>query len=500
MIRADATPTMGAGHIMRCIALAQAWKASKGDVIFVCAAAVPFALERIRREGLELELVPAVPGSAEDAALTKSIVERHQAKWVAIDGYHFGADYLQAVQTNGSKTLLIDDEGRPFAIADVILNQNLHATAAMYPDRSDSSSLLLGTRFVMLREEFIKEPPAKRHIPDPATKIVVTFGGGNHPGVLNEALTAVAALGPEIEVAVVGCEPLQSRQLDCSGNVKSLGNLLDMPSVMAWADIAVSAAGSTCWELCRFGVPSILIDLASNQRPLGRELHSRGIALHVPRENADAGNLLHALRQLIGDERRRREMSQKGMELIDGKGTLRVVAALRARGIKLRAANEEDARLLWNWANDATVRAASFSSQRISWAEHCDWMARRLSDQRSQIWVAEENGYPLGTVRAHRTTEDCAELGVTIAPESRGQGLAPLVIRLAVERAIERWSLAELHAFIKPHNVSSTKAFESAGFECDGVTTVNGGEAIRYVHSPRLAGDRDHTHALARAQ
>ena len=501
MIRADATPTMGAGHIMRCIALAQAWKRSKGDVIFVSAASLPLTLERIRREGFELELLQAAPGSAEDASLTKTIVESCEGKWVAIDGYHFGADYLHAVETSGSKILLIDDEGRPCAVADVILNQGLHATAAMYPARDHKSRLLLGTRFVMLRKEFIDKGPGNaRQIPEIPAKILVTFGGGKHQDVLNEALKAVAVLGPNVEVAVVGYEPSQSRQLDCSAHLKFLGTLLDMPSLMTWADIAVSAAGSTCWELCRFGVPSILIDVASNQRPLGRELHSRGIALHLPGENADAAHLLQALRELFGDASRRREMSEKGMQLIDGKGSLRVVAELRARGIRLRAANDEDARLLWNWANDATVRAASFSSERISWAEHCDWMARKLSDERSQIWMAEEDGYPLGTVRAHRTIEHCADLGITIAPELRGQGLAPFVIRIAVERAIESWSVSEFHAFIKPHNLSSRKAFESAGFQFDGETIVHGHQAVRYVYCHPLAGDVDYAHALARAQ
>ena len=501
MIRADATPTMGAGHIMRCLALAQAWKRSKGDVVFVSAATVPLALERIRREGFEVELLRTEAGSREDATFTRAIVEARQTRWMAIDGYHFSADYVNAVQTNGSKVLLIDDVGRLSAVADVILNQNLHATAAMYPGRDRKTSLLLGTRFVMLRKEFIDGPEQARQIPRIAAKILVTFGGGMQQTALNEMLRAVTVFGSEIEVAVVGCEPPRIREFECTARITFLGMVEDMASVMAGADIALSAAGSTCWELCRLGVPSIVIDLADNQRLLGRELNSMGIAIHIPREKANAANLSHALRELIPDERRRREMSEKGMGLVDGKGSQRAVAALRAQGIQLRDAQTEDAPLLWNWANDPKVRAASFSGQAISWDEHSDWMARKLREKNCRIWVAEENGCPLGTVRAHRTSEDRAELGITIAPELRGYGLAVWLIRKGVERTAEMWGLSASHALIKPENLSSIRAFEGAGFEFDGLTTVNGCEAVRYVHSHHpAAGDDNYTACFATEQ
>jgi UDP-2,4-diacetamido-2,4,6-trideoxy-beta-L-altropyranose hydrolase len=501
MIRADATPAMGAGHIMRCIALAKAWKRNKGDVLFVSAASVPFALQRIRREGFELEQPPVEAGSQEDATLARTIGEARRAQWIAIDGYHFGEVFLDTVGAKGSKILLIDDVGRRSANADVILNQNLHASATMYPERHSKTSLLLGTRFAMLRQEFVGGYPEQaRQIPGLATKIFVTLGGGTQTTALTEILRAVGSLGSEIEVAVVGCDPSKVPQFERSARISFLGSLEDMSPVMAWADIAISAAGSTCWELCRFGVPSILIDLADNQRLLGRELHSIGIAMHIPGEKADADAIIHALRELIPDEKRRREMSEKGMALVDGNGSQRVVAALRARGMTLRDAHADDARLLWNWANDPAVRAASFSSQAISWDEHCQWMARTLRDEESRIWVVEENGCPLGTIRARKTSEDRAELAITVAPELRGQGSAPWLIRKGVERTVEMWGLSELEALIKPKNTSSIKAFESAGFQFNGVTTVCGCEALRYVHSYSRSGDDNYAACVGAEQ
>ena len=501
MIRADATPTMGAGHMMRCIALAEAWKRNNGHVLFVSAASVPFALQRIRREGFELELLRAEAGSWEDATLSKAIAEARQARWMAIDGYHFGEDYLNTVGAKGSKLLLIDDVGRRSANADVILNQNLHASATMYPKRHNKTSLLLGTRFAMLRQEFAGGHPEQvRPIPQIATKILVTLGGGTQTTALNEVVKAVGTLGSEIEVAVVHCEPLNAQRLERSACIRFLAMVDDMSSVMVWADIAISAAGSTCWELCRFGVPAILIDLADNQRRIGCGLHSMGITMHIPWERADAAAISHALRELIPDEKRRREMSEKGMALVDGKGSQRVVAALRARGMTLRDAHADDARLLWNWANDPAVRAASFSSQAISWEEHYQWMARTLRGEESRIWVAEENGCPLGTIRARKASEHRAELAITVAPELRGQGSAPWLIRKGAERTVEMWGVSELEALIKPKNTSSIKAFEAAGFEFNGETTVRGCEAVRYVQSYSLSGDENYAARVASEQ
>lgn len=483
LIRADASPEMGAGHVMRCIALAQAWKKSKGEVTFVAADMLAFALERIRNEGFEVELLTARPASREDAFSTKAIAEKHQAGWLVIDGYHFGFDYLQAIRSRGNKILLIDDEGgRDVSVADVVLNQNLHAAAEMYPERERTAFLLLGTHFVLLRQEFAESGPEQaRQIPKTATKILVTVGGGTPPKAFNEILAAVGALGPHVEVAVAAGESPQTRDINFTARMSFLGTRPNMAPIMAWADLAVAAAGSTCWELCRMGVPSILIDLAQNQRPLGRELSSRGMATYIPGENATAANLLLALKALLPDEYRRREMSEKGMKLIDGRGAQRVVAALRAQGINLRQAMREDAQLLWNWRNDPVVRSASFSGQSISWEEHCDWMAQSLDDKDCQIWVAEETGCPLATLRAKKTREGGAELAITVAPEFRGQGLAPFLIRMAVQRAATTWGLSEIQALIKPQNLSSIKAFEDAGFEFHGPAKVKGCDAVRYV-------------------
>lgn len=480
LIRVDASPQIGAGHVMRCLGLAQAWKKNKGGITFVSADMLAFALERIRNEGFDVEFVRNEAGSLQDAYSTKAIAEGHQARWVVVDGYHFGVDYLRALRTSRNKILLIDDEGRrDGAVADLILNQNLHATAAMYSVRESNNNLLLGTHFAMLREEFIGPGSEQvREYPKLAKKILVTFGGGMPPDVLSEVLKAVAALGNQVEVAVVGSQVADTPVPSC---VRFLGTLPNMAPIIAWADIAVSAAGSTSWELCRLGVPSILVDLTQNQRPLGIELGLRGIALHIPRESANAASFLRALKELLPDDSRRREMSEKGMKLVDGRGAKRVVAALRAQDITLRDASEGDAPLLWHWRNDAVVRSGSFSSHLVSWDEHRNWMVEKLRDKDCHIWVAEESSCPVGTVRAQRRTQGGAELGITIAPEFRGQGLASFLIQKAVRRATQIWGESQMLALIKPQNESSIKAFEDAGFEFDGRTTVNGCDAVRYI-------------------
>jgi len=161
LIRADADSRIGVGHVMRCLALAQAWQDSGGEAVFV-ATELPGGLEeRLLHEGFQLIRIPAPVGGPEDAAATLAAARNHSAVWIVVDGYAFTASFLDALREAGSRVLAIDDmanlERYP---VDVLLNQNLSATPAAYDGRAGSSTtLLLGPRFSLLRREFRRIPP-----------------------------------------------------------------------------------------------------------------------------------------------------------------------------------------------------------------------------------------------------------------------------------------------------------------------------------------------------
>lgn len=123
--------------------------------------------------------------------------------------------------------------------------------------------------------------------------------------------------------------------------------------------------------------------------------------------------------------------------------------------MKLRAANLDDAQLLFDWRNDPVTRAMSLSRDPVTWEGHLAWLKSALASPVRSILIAED-GVPLGTVRLDKDIR--TEISITLAPAARGHGLAAPILRLATD------GLGPFVARIRPDNIASRKAFEAAGF------------------------------------
>lgn len=489
LIRADASVSAGTGHVMRCLALAQAWQDRGGVAIFAMVEWTPGVVERLSNERFSIEFVHAETGSNQDAARSMELARRHGAKWVVLDGYSFGPDFQQALGTDGVRLLCVDDNAAAPSIAGLILNQNLHAREALYPNRSHKTELLPGPRYALIRREFASCKTPAREIPSFARRILVTMGGSDPQNLtarVIEALSRLSVRGLEVKVVVGGSNPRFAELTRLARvPIQFVHEARKMGELMQWADLAVASAGSTCWEICMLGLPAILIDAAENQLPLARELQRGKIARHIPFADATAAKIAGEIHGLMLSAGERSEMSRLGPELVDGKGASRVVTAMRSRDFRVRRAEQGDSRLLWEWANDPLVREASFSPEHISWDEHCHWFAEKGRDPRETILICEDDlRNSIGTVRFHETSPYDVEVGVTIAPEHRGQNYAPYVLRLALDYLLEASTAVRVHAFIKKSNAPSVRSFERVGFRHAGNESVRGNDALHYVLEP----------------
>lgn len=150
--------------------------------------------------------------------------------------------------------------------------------------------------------------------------------------------------------------------------------------------------------------------------------------------------------------------------------------------LTLRQVREDDCRLLWEWANDPQVRAAAFSSDPIPWEDHVEWFADKLNDPNCLIFVAlNDQGTPIGQIRFDITDEQEAEIDVSIAGDRRGSGYGTLLLNQGVEEIFRTTPIRIVHAFIKPDNVGSIRAFEKAKFERVGLETMKGHTAKHYL-------------------
>jgi UDP-2,4-diacetamido-2,4,6-trideoxy-beta-L-altropyranose hydrolase len=341
LIRVDANVGIGTGHVMRMIALAEAWKETGGDAVFLCAETMPALKKRIRGEGFSIETIGARPGTAEDLEATCAAIARYESGDteipVALDGYQFNSDFQRGLKITGCRLLAMDDYGHAgFYHADWVLNQNISAYEDLYPRRSNATRLLLGPKFALLRKEFMRYRGWQRDVPEAARKVLVTLGGSDSHNITKKVIEALDGLNVDVKVAVGGSNPhLASLRVTVAEMVnKPVGielmvNPENMPELMAWADLAVAAAGSTSWELLFMGLPSVFVITAENQKQNARVMEEMKLGISVG-EHSDFERSVwkEKINSIIKDQAFRESISEKSVQALDGLGVQRVLSLM----------------------------------------------------------------------------------------------------------------------------------------------------------------------------
>jgi UDP-2,4-diacetamido-2,4,6-trideoxy-beta-L-altropyranose hydrolase len=482
---------------MRCLALAQTWERAGGAVTILLREGMPGIEERVRAEGILLETLPRECESSPEAFVRA--VLRAGPPVAVLDGYSFGAREQAQLSAAGIRILAVDDYGHATDYpVRWVLNQNAYAEPAMYPRTNADTRLLLGPTYALLRDEFLPWIAWQRVTPERARKILITIGGSDPDNTSSQILRSLEILGrKDLEVAlVVGSanphfDALKAAAEQCPVPVRIARNARNMPALMAWADLAISGAGVTSYELCYMGLPSLLLIVAENQRRIAERLSELGVAVNAGTTHDFRGELFaEQLQALIEDKQRRESMSRGARELVDGLGSERVRAALLGRELKLRVVRESDCRLLFEWANDPLARATSFHPAALSWEEHTRWFAERLQDAHSVIYIGESaTGEPVGLVR-FQIKDEIAVLSVNVAAEFRGEGWGRVLIAfstrtmvrtLAMRTPVSGSSIRRIHAFVKPENQASVRLFETSGFRQAGKERVAGQDALLFT-------------------
>ena len=489
IIRADASIAIATGHVMRCLALAQAWQDTGGNVVFAMAESTPAIDARLCSEGMEIVQLDVSPNSIRDARDVAALASDRQAAWVVADSYRFDSDYQCNLKRAGLKLIFVDDLGQcKHYSADLVLNQNVHASESMYASRDAYTRLLLGPRFAMLRRDFRPWSEWQRKIAPNGRKVLVTMGGSdpdNVTAVVLEALGKVKIDGLEVVAVLGGSNPhidFLERYASQSPCIRFLRDAANMPEAMAWADIAVSAAGSTCAEMCLLGLPAILIDLAENQTPVAEELGRKQATIHLgSSEKVIAAKIAGTVQELLLSTERRISLSRRSRKLVDGKGAERVIAAIHGGDLRLRRVQEKDRRQLWKWANDPEVRPVSFATEPISWERHLEWFKSKLRDPNALLYLAVSPvEIPAGQVR-FQINNTRAAVSLSLAPEFRGKGYGKVVLAMATEDLFRTNAVKRIDAYVKPNNTASLRLFRRAGYTWEGMAMIDGHQAIHFI-------------------
>lgn len=491
LIRADGDRQIGTGHIMRCLALAQAWQTNTGGTVtFVVARDAPALEERLRSEGGQVIQLSVQPGSIEDAMQTVALARQCRAAWVVVDGYHFGAQYQHALKVANLQLLAIDDHGHAeHYYADIVLNQNLHAPEQLYTHRQPHTRLLLGSRYLLLRQEFVQQGPPLRTTPPLARRVLVTMGGSDPENITAKVIQALLQNQyAELQATVIigGSNPyashIQALLRDTPAFIELKHDVADLSEEMRKADIAISAAGSTAWELAYMGLPTLLTIAAENQRLIATSLAQTGCAVNLGWHSlCTPSDIIEAFKKLRGSAEARHAMSQQGQLLVDGNGATRVIMAMTGEKLYLRNARESDCRILWEWANDPDARAVSFSPATIPWQEHQNWFQGKVRNSQCRLFIATDcEDVPVGQVR-YDLVNDEATISVSLDRRQRNKGYGSLLLCLSARALFATTNISTIHAYVKPDNHASLRTFTKAGYTHGGMTETAGQPAVHFI-------------------
>ena len=498
VFRADASNTIGTGHVMRCLSLAEALRERGAKCAFVFRDHKGHLIEKIRQEDFECialaksteirekdDADEPVLAHAEwlgeswqsDAKQTIEALGAERVDWLVVDHYALDKRWEEILRPHAKNIMVIDDLADRGHDCDLLLDQNL---AANFKTRyqhllPEHCATLLGPQYALLQPEYAELHPRTPPRMGPVKRILVFFGGADQPNLTGRAVSAFLKLKCDDIMLDVVMSPNHPHE----GEIHTLAHpysniavhdvLPTLAPLMLRADLAIGGGGATSWERCCLGLPSLVITLADNQKPITAELEARGLVRWLGHYDAVTDDMIiDALKAAI-DAADLNSWSLTCMSVTDGLGVERVASALALNSetkLKARLTRLEDEALLLRWANDPLVRTNSFNAEIIPAETHRKWFYERLRDSENcKIYIVETNeGLPIGQVRFQKV-EDEWELHYSLAAIGRGQKIGHKMLVVAIDEFRASFDQVTILAQVRKNNKASQKALEQLGFQ-----------------------------------
>ncbi len=360
VFRVDAANHIGIGHVMRCLTLANALQARSIEAHFVCREHPGHMAERLCAEGYSLDLLapptqPIVqqPDLAHlpphaawlgeswevDLAQTREALGDNQFDWLVVDHYALDNRWEQGMRDLARHIMVVDDLADRPHDCDVLLDQTLGCRPEVYsPLVPANCEFLTGAQYALLRPEFarLRSYSLKRRANAKLEHVSISLGGGDQHNVTGKVLAALkdCPLSTNCRVTVVmGAEAawlkvVQKQALEMPWPTQVKVNVLDMAQLMADSDLAIGAAGSTSWERCCLGLPTLMVVVAANQQNIAEVLAAEKAVMLLGESTGLAPNLRTAFENLNLSPTKLTALSQRARNITDGQGVETVMRYL----------------------------------------------------------------------------------------------------------------------------------------------------------------------------
>jgi UDP-2,4-diacetamido-2,4,6-trideoxy-beta-L-altropyranose hydrolase len=488
-VRADASPRIGTGHVMRCMALSRALAQRGARISFVCRELPASLAGMIEKNGFALKTLPGaeVPDQGavgyehwlgvpweQDALETRQIADEASGeRWLIVDHYGIDHRWEDFVRTAGLRILVIDDLAQHRHACDLLLNQNLLPDAEQRYEGlvPKTCRVMLGPEFALLREEFGEARQNAGPRPDTVNRLLVFLGGSDPDGVTHRVLRALDSINerPIHVTTLVGAanskrEKIEKEYAKRDGHTV-LDNVDNMTKLLADSDLAIGAGGISTWERCCVGLPAVVVAIAENQVEVSRAAADAGAIVFLgSAADLSEADLAAGIRTVIANPGLRTAVSQAGQKLVDGQGCERVATAMSADKIQIRRAGQADAQTIYEWRNAQTTRRYAHDPRPIAREAHAQWLRKTIEDPDRDLLIGETASGSVGVIR-YDVKGDKALVSIFLDPGKQGMGYGVSLL-LAGEQWLRtrRPHLSKVIAEVKSDNHQSLGAFQKAGF------------------------------------
>lgn len=338
-LRCDASPRIGVGHLVRCLALADGLLARGWSVTLVgSVTGIPWVEDEVHRRGLQTLDAP------DDPATLAALVDELGCAAVVLDGYHLDRATGAALRSRGTVVLaVVDGTWGADQEADLYLDQNLDAGPVDGPQVPPGAGQLLGLPHVLFRDSVLDQRRDRPEATARPPRVLTVFGGTDAQGAAPVVVPLVLATGlPVHVVAIAATDDLATAlrpvadagSLDVGAHLEVRSPTPDLAALAAGCDLVVTAAGTSVWELLCLGVPAALVRVAENQRVGYDAVIGRDVAVGLGSldglrdDEAAREHVVATLRDALTDPEGARRRADAGQALVDGRGRDRVVEAL----------------------------------------------------------------------------------------------------------------------------------------------------------------------------
>ena len=336
VFRCDAGPALGLGHLMRCRTLAAVLR-ERGEQCVMVGPSSDYATDRDRYIFSDWVPIARWQSSPEDAAQIATIAKKHKARSAVVDDYRVDEAYQLMLRQSGLRWLQFDGAARTSMWATWVLNSSPVANQEAYAPltRNPASILLLGSKYAILRSEFLNVP--RPSFSRPVRRVLVTFGGGDDRGAIEFVLSSVLSQDTKGVEFLVVCGSNNPRNTSLLEWVRQFGDdrvtiSVEPPDVarsFASCDLAIMSGGGSTYEAACCRVPMLLLSISENQTRHSAAWQKVGGAMFL----GDLGyitkpQLQTAFNQLLSDRKKRAEYCVIAHSICDGLGASRVADAI----------------------------------------------------------------------------------------------------------------------------------------------------------------------------